>query len=690
MAKKSRGSEAQFTYDFGIAIAQSTVNKLTRLTGATVTLASAFYSLQQISKQYVETLKTNALQFGGQIQSMRAMAEAQERLMKGVTPFGVEDQLAGIDALRAVGVAAQKDFKFLSDAAKASGRDFGQFASSIANGISGNMSGLVQMGLLTERAVRMFEKYPANTIMRQDAIMNFVRQHKGLLNLIKNDFDTVQNQMMRLKETWKMFVQSIMGKPNDPGSFYGQIVSTVRQLADSFVKNGKLIRQWGFAIGQVLGFVVKSVGQFVRWTGRQVGSVLGMLWKTTDNYKNEVRAFVVWLEFWKVKIVSFFKSYGSEIKTILKLLILYKALSMAFNVTSAAILGVKALCTWWRTARALQLRYIATGAGGFRSKLASMAAFMPRGFRAFWIGTGRILNKIGGQIAFIGFKLKPVTKSLGIFLLAFAKNPAKGLVTMVKLLGRIPQLLAAGVKGGSMMMAAFGVSNPVGWILLAIAAFAILYAKFKGFRDAVKTWFNWWKENVILYVKILWEGLKLVWNVVVWIYTKFKQLFKLVGKIWDIFKDTKVGNSINKYIVKPLTKVFNFIWDVVKKIGNFFKGTLGWILDKLTKANNFMSGEIADANVGTKGAKGGTNSVQVSPPQTETSKETQDNPLLTSQDNGEGFGDMDTGVSEYNFEKGAVQIIVQKGENIDEEKLKRIITKAIEDMKRTADNRGGK
>ena len=39
---KSRGNNnAQFTYDFGIAIAQSTVNKITKLTGATLTLASA-------------------------------------------------------------------------------------------------------------------------------------------------------------------------------------------------------------------------------------------------------------------------------------------------------------------------------------------------------------------------------------------------------------------------------------------------------------------------------------------------------------------------------------------------------------------------------------------------------------------------------------------------------------------------
>lgn len=45
MAKTSI-NQAQFTYDFGIMIAQSTVNKVARLTGVTLSLASAFYALQ--------------------------------------------------------------------------------------------------------------------------------------------------------------------------------------------------------------------------------------------------------------------------------------------------------------------------------------------------------------------------------------------------------------------------------------------------------------------------------------------------------------------------------------------------------------------------------------------------------------------------------------------------------------------
>ena len=51
MAKATRGSDAQFTYDFGIAIAQSTVNQVARLSGVTLSLATAFYALKSTATE---------------------------------------------------------------------------------------------------------------------------------------------------------------------------------------------------------------------------------------------------------------------------------------------------------------------------------------------------------------------------------------------------------------------------------------------------------------------------------------------------------------------------------------------------------------------------------------------------------------------------------------------------------------
>ena len=72
------GGAAQFTYDFGISIAQSTVSKVAQLTGATLTLAGAFYTLQQTGEQYAQTLKKNTLLFGGTVQTMKQMQAAQD------------------------------------------------------------------------------------------------------------------------------------------------------------------------------------------------------------------------------------------------------------------------------------------------------------------------------------------------------------------------------------------------------------------------------------------------------------------------------------------------------------------------------------------------------------------------------------------------------------------------------------
>ena len=51
-----------------------------------------------------------------------------------------------------------------------------------------------------------------------------------------------------------------------------------------------------------------------------------------------MRTLVVVLEFWKLRVVSFFKTYKEEIKTVLKLLIAYQALKSVFVISNAAML----------------------------------------------------------------------------------------------------------------------------------------------------------------------------------------------------------------------------------------------------------------------------------------------------------------------------------------------------------------
>ena len=91
--RATSGNNSQFTYDFGITIAQSTVNKLVKLTGATLTLASAYYALRTNAEKYVDTLRENSLRFGGILSTMKAMEAAQNRLIKGQSFFSVDDHI---------------------------------------------------------------------------------------------------------------------------------------------------------------------------------------------------------------------------------------------------------------------------------------------------------------------------------------------------------------------------------------------------------------------------------------------------------------------------------------------------------------------------------------------------------------------------------------------------------------------
>lgn len=334
---KLRGGDPQFTYDFGLAVSTQTITRLTRLTGATLSLAGAYYALQKTSSEYMDTLRSNSLRFGGYLNTMRAISEAQDRIIQGATRYSVKDQLKGLNDLMAVGLDARKEFDLVNKGAHALGVEFSDFAGAISNGIRGNMSGLVQMGLLTERSVRYFEKYPANTIMRQQAILKFVKEHKGLQSLIKNDFKTIADETSRISTVWKVFLKSIVGDPRDPNSLYGSVVRAFGGIADGLKGYVEYIKRSGYMIGRVMGWVVTQIGKFVKWVGQTAARAFKGVKSVLDNYKDATASIIVWLEFWKQRIVKFFKDYQEPIKTTLKLLIAYKALKSVFVISKAAI-----------------------------------------------------------------------------------------------------------------------------------------------------------------------------------------------------------------------------------------------------------------------------------------------------------------------------------------------------------------
>lgn len=824
MAKATRGSDAQFTYDFGIAIAQSTVNQVARLAGVTLSLASAFYALKSTATDYVNTLRENTFRFGGILSTMKAMEQAQDRLIKGQTLFSVDDQLRGMNQLMASGINIKKNLDWISKAAHASGQSLSQFSGAISNAIAGNMGQLVDMGLLTQRATRMFDKYAANTVMRQQAILNFVKNHKGLMAAIRNDFYTIQDQMLRIKEIWKAFLQSILGKPNDPSSFYGQISHSMKLVADALARNLENIKRVGWMIGQVLGWVMKQIGHFVVWLGKTVKQAISYTWVAVqkfrnwlvgesgkqvttvqgflDHYVEYTRSLIVWLEFWKLKVIEIFETIGNAFKKVYNYIVDF---AVAHPIITKTILALGALAVAWKLVGAsiiycykLQMAYMAFQ-GPYISKTArffqSLAAWMPQPFRRAWVASGKYLglmgtgcigwcNRIGvafknlglwmiapfkslalvvpgllkttfggiglissGLIAmftkgakgihfkklFIGYKaimisgikdlwaavialVKPIGKILSSLFGPLFKFLTGGLKNIGNLILNLPRLIGIAFNAIKGLWTALNATNPIGWIILAVTAVVVLYNKCKMFRVLVNNMFKAW-----------WEWLKLLWNLVygvfiaiavgckkVWQFLNnyifqpianfFRKTWGWIKQMWNSFKDTSVGRFIDKWIVSPLKSLFEWIMKALRWV---LKGAAA-ILSVINKslAEQIRKGEQELGMNTSFAASGGdynydddTNymnpdnwglgnaNAPTEPPEVPMPT----NPIsdVTASVGGGGGGGGTTVNNNMDFGTGAIQIIVQKGEQIDENKLARLVRDTIRDVNREQNIRGG-
>lgn len=731
---KTKGSSGNFTYDFGIAIAQSTVNKVVSLAGASLTLASAFYSLQQIATEYVDTLKTNTLRFGGYLATIKTMEQAQNRLLKGLTTFSVQDQLEGMNKLRAAGINIRKDFEFYNKAAHASGKSFNEFATSVNSAIAGNLSGLVEMGLMTERAARRFQIYQGNTVMMQGAITNFLKSNKALAQAIQNDFFTIKDQMRRLGENWKFFMQSIVGKPNDPGSFYAQVVKTIKTVADAMARNGKTLRQWGFAIGQILGWVIRNIGHFILWIGKVVKYLVNHIWKTTDNYQQSVYKMIVVLEFWKVHIVNQFKEVLHFVEkhqrafwTLLNILAVYKAMSMGISAYRFGVAGIRGIVKGWKEALALATRYRrVTGAG----RAISWAAFMPAGLRKVWVATARAL-----EYSF---------KNIALYVKVISMGNWKGLKMLVGLdfgwllkpfiwlIRNIPTIIGMLEGVGSAIVGAFTVSNPVGWIILAISLLALLYAKVKPFRDfyltVISIYWEFYRLLVNVYFFIVFKlmaGVKAAWNWIKNLASKIGEFFANIGRaiagLWEAFMNTAVGNWMNENIFKPVVNFFKWLWGGVEAVGSWLKkwiwdpivAAVTWLWDKISKITDALKGvvnwfkgineNLEASNTKTMNSLGIKGNAPALPSSDwidkklnwDDSKKTTTKPTTKSKnpiivENKTPYFGSTSEKAPVTVAKGAITINVAKGSDIDENKLAMRIKKELMDIQlRDFNRRGG-
>lgn len=743
MARASSGSSAMFTYDFGIKIAQGTVRELAKLTGITASLAGAYYAVQQTVSKYTSTLRENTLRFGGVLSTMKAMEQAQARLIKGQSYFTMDDQLEGMNKLMQVGVKVGNNLDWINKAAHATGKSYSQFAGAISSAIQGNTNQLVEMGLLTQRATRMFDKYGANTIQRQQAILNFVKQHKGLQAAIANDFETIQDQITRLKGIWQGFIMSVVGKPNDPSSLYGQVVQTLKGITDAIARNYESIKKVGQGIGMVLGWVVKQAGKFVTWIGKHTKKILSHIWGSADSFVEWCRSLVVWLEFWKLKIIDFFKTYKKQI------LIMAATVGTIYLIKKAMNFGGDSILSLWEYGKAFKklIKFMKMESFGFFGGLGRLMEYSilkksrnRNIMRALGLDPRKLLGKLSG----IGFEISSWFHKLPKMLmrgLSF-KNLGKGFISIftmpIKLIGKLglkmrsvftmglkfgktlvnlvlnlPRLIGAALNALRAAWTALNSTNPVGWVILAITAVVVLYKKCAGFRKLI----NGIGRIIINWYKLIWNTLMTAyaavrvglqklgqWFVGVWNDIKhvFSWLGECIGKLWGMIMNSKFGQWINTYIVEPLSGVFTWCADLWNNLwAGLLKG-VKWICEKLGMATDWM-GNAAQNLAKEGGFKVKTfDATQYKEDDTDYLNfgnlksafgggKGQTNPLNAGlstapvESGGGGSGVNNT----MNFSNGAIQIVIEKGEHLDENKLARKIREVILDTNRDMAVRGG-
>lgn len=726
MAKTSI-NQAQFTYDFGIMIAQSTVNKVARLTGVTLSLASAFYALQTTGDKYVKTLRENSLRFGGFISTIQQMEKAQERLIKGQTSFSVDDQLKGLNQLAAVGINVRKDFDFINKSAHATGKSFSEFSSAIANAVQGNMQSLVDMGLMTQRATRMFDKYTANTVMRQQAILNFVKQHKGLNDLIKNDFENIQDQIVRIKATWSGFLKGVVGKPNDPESLYGMVNKSLKSIAQKFSQSYKDLKQYGKGIGIVMGWTVRQIGRTIEWLGRQGKKAINFLLGSSETFVERMRTLVVWLEFWRLKVRDFFDEYGNSIKSIIKWLLIFKGLKTVFVISKAAIASAYAynVALFGRLGFFTRIKRVQKSIGGISWWKAFWLSVIPRWLRRtltwfsrfFSVTLPKALPKTLGLFKKIGsFIGGGLTSSAGKLIGKFAG--AVGIWTTVyETLQWIDRKV-------------FGIDNSFGTMMKNLKTSWIslknnFFSFYDDFRYQWGSFSDWWSEHVTEPIRKRWQDAgwsdwftnmknnfkDLIDTVKGWlepIFKPFRSLMNWFDERVATFKSVQGQKLIQQNNFRNQQALNNINWVNAKRKEAVARGydpnryqytpRAQELIEQGKKINaknsrtdgttpltpkerNAFVGALRSQYASTKPLSEGTEKVEN--PITAVKNDTQ--PTYTAQD---VFNETYYS-SPITLENGAVQIIVQKGEGIDEQKLASKVKRIISDLQRETRMRKG-
>ena len=580
-------------YDFGVAIAQGASNALAVMATKVITITGSIYALIDAGKKSDEMLRSNQLAMGGYANFLKSVDYFSEKVISGKSYFDVSDLMEGAKELSHAGLDFKKNFALINEAAQAVGSDFTQMAATIRNG---DYSALAQAGLITDRMATNMERTTFTQQQGTQRVLALLQQaeRKGLF---KQNVATLEQTIKRITEMYNTFMRSVIGDIKDPEGFWFVLRKTIASFADFFAERMDKIKKIGELVGKVLTWVVRMVGDFVKYMYKFIQSIIGNTDSFFSNWQEKMLSFGLWLEILRIKIRDFFLEYQEVIFATLKALIAYKMFKFGANLWTGALASAK--------------NYF----GGVNFMIKRMKVsflLLTKDFNSAYSASARM-----GEV-WKNTSILSVLRNIGI---------------------------------AAWNWTAAMIANPIGLIVIAVAAIlATVYLLWK-YWDDIRGYTNQMSDGVILILSIFmpmvgiialiskyWNEIKtIVMNVYqffvnivdivisigkmigTWIWGKFKGFFKwfkvIIGSVDTWMTETFGGawTSFKKIFFDPIKKAFNWIKELISGIFDFSLGDGFNDIIEWTKGLADGSKAVADSLAKKSGresfAKGGTDLV---------------------------------------------------------------------------------
>lgn len=562
-------------YDFGVAIAQGASNALAVMATKVITITGSIYALIDAGKKSDEMLRSNQLAMGGYANFLKSVDYFSEKVISGKSYFDVSDLMEGAKELSHAGLDFKKNFALINEAAQAVGSDFTQMAATIRNG---DYSALAQAGLITDRMATNMERTTFTQQQGTQRVLALLQQaeRKGLF---KQNVATLEQTIGRITEMYNTFMRSVIGDIKDPEGFWFVLRKTIASFADFFAERMDKIKKIGELVGKVLTWVVRMVGDFVKYMYKFLQSIIGNTDSFFSNWQEKMLSFGLWLAIMRIKIRDFFLEYQEVIFATLKALIAYKMFKFGANLWTGALASAK--------------NYFGGVNFGIK-RLKVQFLLLTKNFNSAYSASARM-----GEV-WKNTSILSVLRNMGVAAWNYAGAMLAANIPLLITVGIVAAIIAVVYLLWKYWDDIRGYANEFSDNAL------IILAIFNPLVGLIMIMAKYWTEIVTI-AKNVWQVLVNVTDIIMSIgkivisnWFGFKPLFIWLQKKWDWFDgfmSNKFGSHWKNFkaiFFDPIKNAFNYLGELIGKVFDFdlgegFNKIIDW-----TKSLVGSTGAIAD------------------------------------------------------------------------------------------------